>query len=183
MTKASIPLDAAERNDMIYDGVAVLGIIVLLFTAIAFLMWFHRAHKNLQSFEATGLTYTPGWAVMAFFIPIINLVRPYQVAKEVWKASGQPESHNENGADWVNTPVSAIVQLWWGVFLTSNIVAAIGAQHFVDDDIVRGFLNATAWVAVAQAFSVIGALLAITMIWKIDDRQSRRHAQMLSQHS
>jgi hypothetical protein len=31
--------------------------------AVTFLMWVHRIYKNLPSLGATGLRFTPGWAV------------------------------------------------------------------------------------------------------------------------
>ena len=36
---------------------------------------------------ANNLKYTPKWAVGCFFVPFLNLVMPYQVVREIWKAS------------------------------------------------------------------------------------------------
>lgn len=178
----SISLDTAERSDMIYRGVILLWIIVSVITAIAFLMWFYRARKNLQYFDVPGPLYSPVWAVIGFFIPVFNLIRPYQVAKEIWKSSGRLEDTNVNNAGGDDEPVSVIVKLWWGAFIISGTAAWIAKLHSsIGDDLVQNLLNKTGWIIAGEIFTVIGALLAITMIIKIDARQSRRHAQILSQ--
>ncbi|MBM3996772.1 MAG: DUF4328 domain-containing protein [Planctomycetes bacterium] len=32
-----------------------------------------------------GLTYTSGWAVRCWFVPILNFYRPVQIAQEIWR--------------------------------------------------------------------------------------------------
>ncbi|QYO65100.1 DUF4328 domain-containing protein [Leptolyngbya sp. 7M] len=46
-------------------------------TIVLFLVWLYRAHKNLFSLKPTHLDFSPGWAVGWWFIPFLNLVRPY----------------------------------------------------------------------------------------------------------
>jgi hypothetical protein len=79
---------------------------------MAFLMWIHRSHRNLSAFGAQGLTFTPGWAVGWWFIPIFNLFRPFQIVREIWQASdpGMPA-----GAAWRRAPSSPLIGWWWGV--------------------------------------------------------------------
>jgi hypothetical protein len=69
-----------------------IAIVRLIFpvTAIIFLMWIHRANYNARRLGAAGMTYTPGWAVGCFFIPIASLWMPYEAMVEIWKASANP---------------------------------------------------------------------------------------------
>lgn len=62
----------------------------LLVIAIVWLIWQHRAQKNLEGLGATWLRFTPGWAVGWWFVPFANLVKPFQTMRELWKASGDP---------------------------------------------------------------------------------------------
>jgi len=55
---------------------------------VAFLMWIHRAYRNLPALGATRLDYTPAWAVGWFFVPFISMIRPYYVTAEIWRLSG-----------------------------------------------------------------------------------------------
>lgn len=56
-------------------------------TGVCFLAWLHRAYGNLRSLGARQLDSSPGWAVVSFFIPILNLFRPYQIVRETWRHS------------------------------------------------------------------------------------------------
>ena len=62
---------------------ASTGFLVWLGTATAVLMWVHRAYRNLPALGARDMAYSPGWAVGWWFIPFLNLVRPYQVVREI----------------------------------------------------------------------------------------------------
>src|SRR5664279_2860174 len=65
---------------------AILAILFMVFTivigyvagSVCFSMWFHRAYRNLPTLVNGQLLTTPGWAVGSFFIPFLNLFRPYQ---------------------------------------------------------------------------------------------------------
>jgi Domain of unknown function (DUF4328) len=77
-------LDASD------DRQALAGSLVLLTfvgTIVVYLVWFSRAYKNLTSLGATDLRYGSGWAIGAWFVPILNLWRPKQIANDIWRAS------------------------------------------------------------------------------------------------
>ena len=67
--------------------VGLLQLPVVLTTGIVFLMWIHRANRNARGLGAEGMTFTPGWSVGWYFIPIANLWKPFQAMKEIWQAS------------------------------------------------------------------------------------------------
>ena len=63
------------------------GILMAIITGIIYLMWLHRAYQNLPALGVTKLDATPGWAVGYYFIPILNLFRPYQTMVEILRES------------------------------------------------------------------------------------------------
>ncbi len=65
--------------------VGVLGMGVLLASVCSFLIWFHRAYRRLEVLEVGNRRYSATWAVLGWFIPFLNLVRPYRVAIEIWE--------------------------------------------------------------------------------------------------
>jgi hypothetical protein len=83
----SITTEVAEASDNRHQFIAGLQAVAYIVASILFLIWFHRAYKNLRPLGAVNLTYSPGWAVGGFFVPFLNLVRPFQVMREIWKAS------------------------------------------------------------------------------------------------
>jgi len=67
-------------------GLAQTGLQIALY--VAFIMWFYRAYSNLPRLGVTGgLRFGPGWAIGAWFVPFLNLVRPKAIANDIWKGS------------------------------------------------------------------------------------------------
>lgn len=86
----------------------VLYVVIFLVTGILFLLWTYLANRNARSLGATGMKFTPGWAIGWYFIPILNLWKPYQALRETFKAS-----HPDCSDDWQQAPHPDILRLWW----------------------------------------------------------------------
>src|SRR5262249_5348965 len=84
----------------------------------------YRVYSNLYLFRVSGLTYSPGWAVGYFFIPIISLFRPYQALQEVWRAS-DPDVPADDRRGWRDTDSSPVILLWWLLWIAGGILAQV----------------------------------------------------------
>lgn len=117
--------------------------------------WIYRTNKNAHCLSA-DMTTSPGWAVGWFFIPLANLVMPYQAMKETWR-----ESHEAAGqmAD-VDSP---LLPWWWALWIGGNVVAnvtvALGAAG-------PDALEAAAWVDLVSLALQTGAALLLIRIMK-----------------
>jgi hypothetical protein len=100
-----------------YAGAALLNLGSLLAAGIVFLIWFHRACANAWALGAFPMSITPGWAVGGFFVPFLNLVRPFQAMREVWHGSRREQGQG--------TP---LIGLWWGTWLASGVLGWVGAK-------------------------------------------------------
>jgi hypothetical protein len=160
-----------ESNDITYGLVGLLQLLLVLATAVPFLMWFHRAHKNLPALGAADLKYSPRWAVGGWFVPFLNLVRPHQVAQEIWQWSDPARS---NPQEFQQTPAgkSRLITAWWSVFLLSNFVSNMGGRLMLREeaDVLQ---TATVILVFADALSLVAAILAILVIRRIEEGQSR----------
>lgn len=76
-------LDELPPHQLGIACVALLQLLVIIATGVVFLMWIYRANLNVRGFGAADMKFTPGWSVGWYFIPIMNLVRPYQAMKEI----------------------------------------------------------------------------------------------------
>ena len=158
------------------------GLLALLFfigfypvpAAIAWLLWQHRAHRNLGALGATELQYTPGWAVAWWFVPFAWFVMPYRTVRELWKAS-DPQHAGE--AAWKQVPTPRLLPLWWGVWLGALVLLIIAAPFGRPGDV--GSLATEAGLGVAAALAIAGAgILAARVVRQIDVRQEQRHAKV-----
>lgn len=87
LSRGSFTEAEGQSNDSREQIIELFQLALYLFTVVIFGRWIVRANKNVRAFGADGLRITPGWAVGYFFVPIINLWRPYQAMKDLWRAS------------------------------------------------------------------------------------------------
>jgi len=106
-------LTASDHRQAI-SGALQLAMIVV--GAVAFLVWFSPAYKNLTALGADGLRFSSGWAVGAWFVPVLNLWRPKQIADDIWRAS-DPTEEADQGDVWRNKAVPALLHLWWVLWI------------------------------------------------------------------
>jgi hypothetical protein len=149
-------------------------IIVIAVTAIPWLLWQYRAHANLRALGVSGLKYSPGWAVGWWFIPFANIVLPFLVMRELWKAS-DPEA---SSLDWMARRATPLLGLWWACRLLAHLFLQIG---FVLDDNLNALsdLRTEAWMFILADLSLLGlGALAIALIRSIDQRQARKYERV-----
>ena len=150
-------------------------------TAVFFLIWLYRAHSNLPLLRPSFLKYTPGWAVGYWFIPFINLYRPYQVVREVWWESDPeiPEEQMFLTESLHNAP--SYMGLWWAFWLGFNFLSNI-TYRIVWDPEDLNTVTISGYFFVIQGIMVIAAgALLIHSILDISERQSKRHDRILTE--
>jgi len=142
-------------------------------TAVLFLVWLHRVYGNLGVLGAHRMRFSPRWAVGTFFVPVLNLVWPFLVLREVWNASGAD-------ADDAPLPTSTppLVAAWWATFVTATVLDP-GFRRLVEDPASRLAVGGpTLLLFVAQLAEIAAAVLAIVLVLRIDERQGRRLATL-----
>jgi len=177
----AIPAAAGVVRDEFGVYGALLGlasVICLLFSLIAvvfFFIWIHRTHRNLPSLGASGLEYSPAWAVSGFFIPLVNLFLPFRVVTEIWKAS-DPKADISDGLAWKSAPTSPLISYWWALLLILFPVTSIVAW-ITDPDLAfyhpQPMLGSL--VLVWYLLYILAAILAKRLVKNIDTRQEEKH--------
>ncbi len=180
----TITMEAARANDFRQLVIGVFQMLAYLPTALFFLMWFHRAYKNLAALGATDLEFSPGWAVGGFFVPVLNLVRPFQVATEIWKAS---DPSTMAGSAWRSCRSSPIIGQWWGGLLASGVIAGFTIWYTLDAKrapTIDLLINVSWALFISAVASAITTLLTIRMVKAINSRQeSKKMSLTLSLHN
>ena len=175
---AEVALTEAELSDGVSMVLGLLSVGVLIGTGITFLMWFHRVRANLPALGITDARWSPGWAVGWWFVPIMSLFRPYQIAAEIWRASDPVATP----VDWRTRPVPPLLGWWWALFVASVVTSQISFRRWmrVDENTTSDFMQNLALLDTATAaIDLVGAWLAIRIIREIERRQFER-AQLLA---
>ena len=71
------------------------------------------------------MRYGNGWAIGAWFIPIFAMIRPKQIANDIWRGS---ERGVEVSTQWRLVEVPGLVHWWWGLFLGQGTVVYVGQR-------------------------------------------------------
>jgi hypothetical protein len=140
-----------------------------LLAAIFFIAWLHRAYKNLRALGVQDLRYGTGWAIGSWFVPILNLFRPVQIANDVWRGS-KPGLEDRWG--WRDEPVPALFGWWWATWLVSGFIGGAAARALFGAQDTNDYELSSALYIGVDALSVIAALLAILVIDKTTARQT-----------
>ena len=152
--------------------IAYLSIASLIAAAIAFLTWIRLAHHNLEPIGVRNYRFSPGWAVGAWFVPILSLYRPYQIMEEIWKGS-YPRITALDA--WENSDVSILLGLWWITWLISTWIGNLAFNLIFRiqtiDDLIR---NATMNM-VFDGVSIASMLMLLILIWQITTNQQKKH--------
>jgi heme/copper-type cytochrome/quinol oxidase subunit 2 len=101
----------SNRIDFINLFIVSINLVISFVTAIITLFWFYRANKNIHTFGAKEVS-TPRMSVIWWFVPILHLWKPYELAQQIWKASN-PQIILSSGNEWKKSPSSNIIKIWW----------------------------------------------------------------------
>jgi Domain of unknown function (DUF4328) len=166
-------------NDARHATVVMAELIGLVLTAIAFLMWIHRAYSNLPALGARNLETSPGWAVGWYFVPIANLVKPYSTMVEIVRHSN-PQGIGINA----RATSTAIVGFWWLFYLAQGVIgsfAAMTVKGGIETHSIDAMMNGTEITMAGKILSIVAALIAILVVMRVDKEQDERFKLVSSQ--
>ena len=164
---------ALDRSDSRQAAIGLVVFIAFVLTAIAFLRWFNAAYRNLAPLGADGLRFGTGWSIGAWFVPVLNLWRPKQIADEIWRGSDPASSPAEGGA-LHRSRGAALVTVWWALWLAASIGGNIAARALFSADTLDDY-RYSAWVDIGVSLlDIAAAALAIAVVRRITARQLER---------
>jgi multisubunit Na+/H+ antiporter MnhB subunit len=163
-------------------GIGLASFLAFVTTAVLFVIWMRHSYVNLKALGVRGLVYGPGWAVGAWFVPFINLVRPYSIIKEIWTESN-PATVGQGSAPMAFTMRQAaqstpMFGAWWAFWIIDNGFANVVFRASIraktpDDQILLLWLE-----LVSSALSIVAAALAIKVVRAITARQEQRFERL-----
>lgn len=173
-----VTIEEAEASDVRVGLIVLAQSVLFLATAVVFVIWFHRAYSNLPALGAVH-RHGPGWAIGGWFVPILSLIRPKEIANDIWRAS-DPELEREVGRGYEGKRVSPLINLWWAAFLIFGVVAQFGSGVIGSDSAeAADLVNAAKGMLYGDIALVIAAVLALLTVKAMSDRQNARAMKYL----
>lgn len=158
---------AAAASDSRQAVVAIVQFATFIAAGILILKWIHRANYNARQLGATDMTFTPGWSIGWYFVPVANLWMPYRAMKEIWKASANPQ-------DWKNEPVSSLLPWWWFLWIVSGTVGSVSNRLWLTAKTIDAYTVANLLDQVSNAVVVVLSLLMAALVRRIQRMQMAR---------
>lgn len=164
----------------------------LFLSTIGYLFWLYRAHQAADAVESPSREHTPTSAVLTFFIPFLNLIRPYQAVKGLYDMLDPSDLPSpaaitlpaSPGAIYRENTITPQVEIatppaplsaWWAFWIMGNVAFQLvgrgGEGHTFDR------MSSVAWM-IASSFNAIGAVLCVMVIRAVDARTRERNRRI-----
>ena len=181
---ASFELDDGGTMTFGLLGLSLLSVLQMplrFICATFFLIWLYRCYNNLSALKARNLEFTPGWAVGWWFIPFANLVKPFQVVREVYNES-DPRLVDATMFLKANPGTPAELGFWWASFLLAGFIYRISDVFYGKGDLPESQYFEVVYLT-AAILATLSAGLAVYIVISITRGQEARHAALNEQTS
>jgi Domain of unknown function (DUF4328) len=164
--------NASDRRQAIVGGTQG---IVFLITVVLFLAWFYRCYANIEALGAQWPRYGKGWAVGGWFVPILNVWRPKQIANDIWRAS-DPSLPADVGTGWRGAHVPAFLLVWWLAYQVASSLYNGAFRFNIRASEPSEYLSGNAIYLAADTAGLVSGLLAALVVYRMTRRQTARAA-------
>lgn len=164
-----------QSNDLRQLAFSFLSLIVYVTLAVVFLLWVHRAYRNLRALGNPErlLNHSPGWAVGSFFIPFVNLYLPYKIVREIWDLS-DPNVRTQDDLMFSQPGGSPLLVVWWLSWIAIGVVGSIIFRLALGAKGLDTLLWVTKGFIFVRALNIVAAVPALLVVRQIDRRQEER---------
>ncbi|WP_372409048.1 DUF4328 domain-containing protein [Streptomyces luteireticuli] len=167
--------DAFHASMALVAGVLGLGALAL-WTA-----WFRRVRLNAEALAPGSHRFGSGWAVGAWFTPVVNLWFPKQIADDIWRASAPAGPQG---------PPRGLLDSWWVCGVLAGAVNAVTTVayalaearthrhgHLQED--VRRLRTLAGAGAFGYLLCAVAGVLALLVIRQLTGMQEQRALESL----
>jgi hypothetical protein len=156
--------DAVAAANDTREGIAgILYTVAFIISAVTFILWFRRAYYNLHQ-KVSYLADSDGWAAGSWFVPIMNLYRPYQIMKELYLETKELFIKKEMAVNQNFT--TRLVGWWWTLWIINNIIGNIVFRYSLKAESIGELTTST---VVGMISNVVGIVLALITVKVIKD--------------
>ena len=151
-------------NDLIQQLIGIIQFSLYIITGIVFLRWIYFSNSNSRSLGASGMQFTPGWAIGYYFVPFLNFYKPYRAMKEIWKTSKDPNN-------WQSIETPSLIKEWWVLWIINAFLGRILYRFSIRaEEIDEMFLASVIQIGAELVFISL-SVIAIKMVSNICEMQ------------
>jgi hypothetical protein len=140
----------------------LIQLIVYIAIVVLFLRLLYKAVQKARDFSTPFSYVSPGWAVGYWFIPLMNLYRPLEVVKALFKACAA-----QAGADAKPKAGEQLLGAWWAFWILGNIVSWIFFRMDTDMSTQAGIVTYVEFDLGLNLLLIAGALLFMQVVKRL----------------
>nr|WP_239013931.1 DUF4328 domain-containing protein [Archangium violaceum] len=133
-------------------------------TTVTYLLWLHSVVRQVNAW-GRDVGATPTWAVGCWFVPLVNLVKPYRVVRSIVEELG-------------GKPLGASLRLgtWWIAFILSRMLAMQAARMSMRMLHPSLALKVYMVQLVSMICTIVAAFLCIRIVREVQERLEVRRS-------
>ncbi len=177
---STVSIGQILSNDDRLGALLTIANVAYFVIAAALIAFTYRVYANARALGAQNLPYSPGWAIGAWFVPIVNLYRPIRVLQAVWRSS-DPALPPGAGNQWQSRTRSVLLAMWWAAFLVGvclRVILNAAVENASDEGTLAAARPASAWGIANDSVWVVAAVLGLAAINGVWHRQEARAAAL-----
>lgn len=167
---------AAEASDRNVAIMGIVQVIVAIASTIVWFMWIFRSNKLSRALGASAMKYSPGWSVAWFFIPIMNLFKPYFAMKEIYLATMDPKGFDTEQEVEGQPESLNILKLWWLVYLVDGYLGRIAFRQTLRAETIDQLITANTLMLASDAATIVASFATIWLVKEFTHRQQIAYA-------
>ncbi|MGK5498984.1 DUF4328 domain-containing protein, partial [Streptomyces sp. URMC 125] len=155
------------------DVMLVLNMLFFLPSVALWVAWFWRIRANAEVFAPGRVRYHPGWAIGAWFVPVVCFFMPKQIMNDVCDHSDPASSH----AAWYGPRRSSnrgLLNGWWTLWLTVFLGWWVNSEIWYEAGTVGDAEGTVALSLFTDLLTVPAAVLAILVALRLTSLQEDR---------
>lgn len=158
---AEIVPTAAELDRMVDVSNVVLWVSLSVYvaTGLVFAVWIFLAHRS-DRLAGDRRRHRSAWALVAWFVPFVNLVLPARVVNDVRRASDREDL----------PPAPLLLGAWWGTLLVAAGVNRVASSRLDRAETATAIDGALRYVIVGDLILTVCAVLAVVLVREIAQR-------------
>lgn len=135
--------DLSDAEDF-SGAVLAFGFLAGVTVAVLMIIWLYQAYRAAAQRGGTNLSWSSGWAVGAWFIPVANLILPKLVFNETERLTSPDAGAPPVGDRWRPARLLGVGNVWWVLWVAGLVLWTVGftlAEGQIDDEKLRTLLD------------------------------------------
>jgi Domain of unknown function (DUF4328) len=162
----------ATSSDDFVSATSTFQLVAFFTIVVVWLIWFRRAYVNAARSGGGQMRFSKGWTIGAWFVPFLNLVRPKQIADDIWRAGDSNSTE-----PFYKRSVPALLHWWWALWLIAGIAGNVAVRMLFSADTLADQKDAATVAMASDILSVGLDLLTVVVVWRITQRYERHRTQ------